>query len=91
MIPRRRWHIQIEVGGDSARDALHLLEEYAKTLRRRLDDDLPAGQAINICSGGYSTGGNVEAHHDPEMTHARYFERLDEWLAEREAGESSSS
>jgi len=62
--PRRRFHATVEAGGDDRAALARLLREFA--------DDVEAGGAGPIISGGVSSGGWLELAEDAGMTPETY-------------------
>lgn len=76
-IPNRRHTVKIEIGADEWEDVLSALDEIASDLSQYGDG------VVDINSGGPSCGYTVTGEVDPDMTHARYFELVHAYLAER--------
>lgn len=74
--PRRRWLVEINVGGDELEDVLREILRMAEHVQEH-------GKDCSMVSGGYSTGGFVRITENPDMTHDRYFEEIERWKAEK--------
>ena len=67
--PRRRVVMKLEVGADSWED----LEETLQAILFRLAERKRRSEAaLNITSGGYSSGFTLEADEDPTVDHDSY-------------------
>lgn len=55
---------------------------------RSLADRLERGEITSEgCVGGSSAGSQYSYKHDPEMTHAKYFENINAWLKTSTSGD----
>ena len=81
--PHRAHTLALEIGADTLDDLAYAL----KAIR----EDVLRGQLSVGCSGSPSVGWTHNYHHDPEMTHERYFADIDAWLARPEASPSLES
>lgn len=79
--PRRAYHAQISVGGDTLADLVDALREIA--------DRFESENLLNAASGSPSWGYTVEFDYDPDMTHDRYITLTRAWLPARRAGEAT--
>ena len=75
--PQRAHHLTLDLGADEKRELCAALRNIAMQIER--------GELTTGCSGGYGSGYTYAYKVDPEMTHDRYFELSNKWLAEREA------
>ena len=75
--PRRRFTILVSVGGDTWADALRELVGLVEHIEEH-------GPECSSTRGGPDSGGYVYVTEDPEQTHDRYFEQIEEWRAKRE-------
>jgi hypothetical protein len=73
-LPHRRWTMDLKIGADSEQELVRALEQIA------LDFDR-GGLRSRFASGGPASGWSGETSEDPEMTHDRYFEAVEEWKA----------
>lgn len=73
--PRRRFTIRIMVTGDTWEDVAHSLRDLLPHVEEH-------GPACSSVSGGSSTGHIVEVTEDPEMTHEKYTQELETYLAD---------
>ena len=80
--PRRRWEVRITVGGDTWDDVKWQLRD----LLPHIEDHGPECKSV---SGSPSSNHVVYVLHDPEMTHERYHEELDRYLATRKESEAT--
>jgi len=78
--PRRAFELTIKIGGDTWRDVLRDLLDTARHVEQH-------GPQCNSVSGGYSTNHIVDVRVDPDMTHDRYVDQLEAYLAEQLAAE----
>lgn len=76
--PRRAAEIDVRVGANNWDDAVREL----KWTVEHVEDHGPSCQSV---SGGPSGNHIVTVYQDPTMTHERYFEELDKYLAAAEA------
>lgn len=76
--PKRRFEVQIVIGGDTWPDVLDRLQD----LLLHIGDHGPACSSV---SGGYVSGHWVQVTEHPEMTHDRYVAELDAYLDSRKA------
>lgn len=73
--PLRAHTFIASLGADSAKELAGLLEHLAFQLR--------TGQLSVGTTGGPSSGGSYSYRINPEQTHERYFQEIEQWLAER--------
>ena len=78
--PRRAVEIDLHVGANNWADAVRELVETAA----HIEDHGPQCSSV---AGSPSSNHIVTVYQDPTMTHERYFEALDRYLAAREAAE----
>ena len=78
--PHRRFEVTITVSADSWEDASRVIEDL-------LPHIVDHGPRCNSVSGGYSAGASVDIREDPEMTHERWWEAMEAYLAAARAGE----
>lgn len=76
--PHRAYTLSIEIGGDTWEDVMSDLRHIVSHLRDH-------GEKCSSVMGGPSCGHTIGVRIDPEMTHERYFEMLDTYLAEKNA------
>lgn len=69
--PKRRFTIELEVGGDTLADAVSMLRHFIEQLRK---------DARACCSGGYSRSGTFKVVERPDMTHDAFEAELEKWL-----------
>jgi len=74
--PQRRYALGIRVGADSYED----LRAWVRQLDRWLDEH-DGSSSTHIVSGSPSVGWTAVLAVDKDMTHERYFEQCNEWLA----------
>lgn len=84
--PHRRFVLKLEIGGDTWRDVLGELNHRLFTLETEQPKYGP-DKGWNGASGGPGSGSSTEVMVDHEMTHERYFEQIQKYLAEREQAE----
>ena len=77
-MPKRAFELELRVGGDSWDIVLNELQELVRHIRKN-------GQECSSVSGGYGSNHLVTITHDPSMTHDKYFEQLDQYIAARDA------
>lgn len=82
--PHRAYELEIKIGGDTWQDVLRHLHE----LQQHIPDH---GEECNSVSGGSTSNHIVIVGRYPEMTHDRYVQELDEYLAMLRAHKSRSS
>ena len=78
--PKRRWTIDVHASGDEWVDAVTRLRELADHVEEH-------GQACEMVMGGHVSSGYVHVRHDPDMTHEKYGQALDAYLAAQRTGE----
>lgn len=79
--PRRAVEIDVHVGANNWADAVRELVETAA----HIEDHGPQCSSV---AGSPSSNHIVTVYQDPTMTHERYFEMVDKYLATREAAEN---
>jgi hypothetical protein len=79
--PKRRFDVQIGIGGDTWEDVLCSLRHLSEHLEEH-------GPTCNSAGGGPSAGHHVQITEDPTMTHERYHEAVESWLQEKRDGKS---
>lgn len=75
--PRRAFVLEIEIGGDTWDDVMRNFHELAEHIPEH-------GPECSSVSGSPSCGHHVIVTHSPEMTHERYIQDLEAWIAWRE-------
>lgn len=81
--PRRRIKLTLELGADSWRDAEIALEHIAYRIR---EADHLGQPEVQVVSGGGSSGYQLHADEDPDITHDSYFKQLKEMRWENDGG-----
>lgn len=71
--PRRCYTLSIEIGADDWAGVM-------SDLKHIVDHIKECGERCSSVMGGPSSGYIVNIHHDPGMTHDRYFEILDAYI-----------
>jgi hypothetical protein len=75
-LPHRRYHLRLEVQGDTEADLLREFDDFVREVRQH-------GLACKLVSGGVTAGGFVQITQDPSTTHDSYFAALDEYKRTR--------
>ena len=76
--PRRRFHLTLQAGADDWKELRGAAREIVEYLDERIAAS-PEQQEINSVTGGVGIGWSVKLEEDPEMTHDRYFEMIEEY------------
>lgn len=76
--PKRRFTIEIEIGGDTWDDAARGLRDIAQHVEEH-------GPACKMVSGSPSCGYSVVVVEEPNATHESYFAELERYLSEQES------
>ena len=82
--PERRFVLGMKLGADSREDLMSLLNSIVRDFERR-------GGQFDLITGGYSTGGTVVVVEHGDVTHDKYFEELNAWLAARKSASNDPS
>lgn len=77
-IPSRAFRLTLKLEADNKHELANALINMAHQIER---DQLTIG-----VSGGYSSGAIYELLTNPEQTHQRYFEQLQEYLRDKKEG-----
>lgn len=80
--PRRRYELTFKIGADTYKDMLSAMQNWLWMMER---DHPDLAQNHHGVSGGYSDGYSYDITVDPEMTHDRYFELVNEWLDKKKS------
>lgn len=72
--PKRRWTVDIHASADEWPQAISTLRELADHLEEH-------GPTCDLVQGGYSGSGYIRVAEDPSMTHEKYGQALDAYLA----------
>lgn len=79
--PRRRYDMHLHLGADSMEDLCAALRDLATQLlmyRKDLKED------YHMVSGGPHDGYSVDILFDPDMSHEKYHDAINEWIKERD-------
>ena len=70
-LPQRAHTLEFKIGADTKEDIIAAI--------RNLLFDLDAYGLRDCVSGSPSSGYSLTYSHDPEMTHEKYFQAIEEW------------
>ena len=80
--PHRRYQLTLDIGADTYDELLRAIHTFAD----HMDMNYPAlDYSTNGASGGVSTGYSYDVKVDNDMTHERWYEELQAYLAARKA------
>lgn len=82
--PKRAFELTIKIGGDTWEDVIHNVRDLLPHIEEH-------GQSCNSVSGSPSCGHIVDIQLHPEMTHERYHEELQAYIAFRDAQKRGES
>ncbi len=76
--PKRRFFLTLQWGADSRDSLAHALRHVAFEIASE-------SSSGHVTSGAPSDGGHYDLHENPDMTHERYIEEINAWLAKENA------
>lgn len=80
---KRRYAMNLDLQADSFDDLLNALKNLQLELLIAKDRGSTNFEApYKAVSGGVHSGYSLEIYFDPEMTHEKYFEQIDEFLSD---------
>lgn len=78
--PQRRYQLELNLGADSWNDLLRGIHQLEIDLSRLPPIRTELGHDYLAATGGPDYGASIKIKFDPDMTHEKYFELLDQWL-----------